>query len=64
MLAAVQFKICKNVMIKICEIIILNVLCGCKTWSFVLIEEHRLRMLEIKVFRGTLREKKNKIRGG
>jgi hypothetical protein len=42
----------KNVKIKIYETIILPVvLYGCETWSLTLKEEHRLRVLENRMFR-------------
>jgi len=42
----------KNVKIKIYRTIILSVvLCGCKTWSLILREERRLRVLENMVLR-------------
>jgi hypothetical protein len=42
----------RNVKVKICKTIILPVvLCGCETWSLMLREEHRLRVLENRVLR-------------
>jgi len=40
------------------------VLYWCETWSVILREEHRLRVLEIWVLRKIYGPKRNKVRGG
>ena len=39
------------------------VLCGCETWSLTLREEHRLRVFENRVLRGTFGAKRDGVRG-
>jgi hypothetical protein len=39
-------------------------LCGCKTWSLILKEEHRLRVFENRVLRKVFGPKKGVILGG
>jgi hypothetical protein len=66
MLAIIQSKIfClpvsykRNLTIKIYKIVILPfVLYGCETWCFTLREEHRLRVLESRMFRMIFRPKR------
>jgi hypothetical protein len=42
----------KNIKIKIYRTVVLRVvLYGCETWSFILTEEHRLRVFENRVLR-------------
>jgi hypothetical protein len=46
--------LCINLKVKIYNTIILTVvLYGCETWSLTLREEHRLRVIENRVLRGT-----------
>jgi hypothetical protein len=53
-----------NIKIKIYKTIILPfVLCGCKSWSLTLREEHRLRMLENRVLRRIFEPKEDKVIG-
>jgi hypothetical protein len=40
------------------------VLYGCETWSFILREEHRLRVLENRVLRKIFGAKRDKVGGG
>jgi len=40
------------------------VLYGCETWSVILREEHRLRMLENGVLRKIFGPKRDNVRGG
>jgi len=40
------------------------VLCGCKTWSLVLREECRLRVIENRVVRRIFGPKRGKVTGG
>jgi hypothetical protein len=54
----------KNLKIKIYRTIILPVvLYGCKTWSFTLREECRLRMFENRVLRRIFRPKGEEVTG-
>jgi hypothetical protein len=54
----------KNVKIKICKTIILPVvLYGCETWSLILIEKHRLRVLVNRVLRRIFGPKKDEVTG-
>ena len=45
---------CKKMKIKIYKILILPVLCGCKTFFLTSKEEYRLKVFENRVLRGTL----------
>jgi hypothetical protein len=55
----------KNVKIKIYKTIIIPViLYGCKTWSLILREEHRLRVFENRVLRRIFGLKRDEVRGG
>jgi hypothetical protein len=55
---------CKNLKIRIYRIIILPVvLCGCETWSLILREERRLRVLENRVLRGRFGSKRDEVTG-
>jgi hypothetical protein len=55
----------KNVKIKTHETINLPVvLYECGTWSLVLREEHRLKVLENRVLSGIFRPKRDEITGG
>jgi hypothetical protein len=38
-------------------------LCGCETWSLILREEHRLRVLENRVLRRIFGPKRDEVRG-
>jgi hypothetical protein len=40
------------------------ILYGCETWSVILREEHRLRLLENMVFRKIFGPKRYKVTGG
>ena len=54
----------KNLKIKIYRTIILPVvLYGCKTWSLILGEEHRLRVYENRVLRGIFGAERDGVRG-
>ena len=54
----------RNVKIKIYRTIILPVvLYGCKTWSFKLREEHKLRVFENRVLRRICGPRRDEIRG-
>jgi hypothetical protein len=54
----------KNMKIKIYRTIILSLaLYGCETWSFILREEHRLRVFENRVLRGIFGAKRDDITG-
>jgi hypothetical protein len=54
----------KNIKIKIYKTTILPVvLYGCETWSLILRETHRLRVLENRVLRRILSPKRNKVTG-
>ena len=53
-----------NIKINVYRIIILPlVLCGCETWSFILREEHRLRVFENRVLRGRFGPKWDEVTG-
>jgi hypothetical protein len=39
------------------------VLCGCETWSFILREEHRLRVFENRVLREIFGPKRDEVTG-
>jgi hypothetical protein len=55
----------KNVKITICKTRVLPVvLYGCETWSLTLREEHRLRVLEIRVLRRIFGPKRDEVIGG
>jgi hypothetical protein len=45
-------------------IILLVVLYGCKTWSVILWEDHRLRVFENRVLRGIFGPKRDEVTGG
>jgi hypothetical protein len=52
----------KNIKIRIYKIIILHVfLYGCDTWSLILREEHRLRVLENRMLRRIFGPKRNEV---
>jgi hypothetical protein len=52
----------RNVKVKICKTIILPVvLYGCETWSLILREKHRLRVLESKVLRRIFGPRRDKL---
>jgi hypothetical protein len=53
----------RNVKIRICNILPV-VLYGCETWSLLLREEHRLRMLENRVLRRIFGLKRDEVAGG
>jgi len=54
----------KNIKIKIYSTIILPiVLCGCKTWSLTLREEHRLRVFENRVLRRIFGPTRDEVTG-
>jgi uncharacterized protein (UPF0548 family) len=54
----------KNLKIKVHRnIILLVVLCGCKTWSLLLREEHRLRVCENRVLRRIFGPKRDEVTG-
>jgi hypothetical protein len=55
----------KNIKIRIHKTIILPVvLYGCETWSLILREEHRLRVLENKVLGRIFEPKRDEVIGG
>jgi hypothetical protein len=55
----------RNVKVKIYKTIILPVvLYGCETWSLMLREEHRLRVLENRVLRRIFGPKRDEVTGG
>jgi len=49
--------------IKIHRILILPALNGCETWSFILKEEHRLRVFENSVLRRIFGPKRDEVTG-
>jgi len=54
----------KNLKIKIFRTVILPVgLYGCETWSFILREEHRLRVFENRVLRRIFGPKRDEVTG-
>jgi hypothetical protein len=53
-----------NVKIKIYKTIILSFLYGCETWLLSLMEEHRLRVFENRVFRRIFESKRDQVTGG
>jgi hypothetical protein len=54
----------RNIKVKIRNTIILpTVLYGCKTWSFTLREEHRLRVFENRVLRRVFGPKREEVTG-
>jgi hypothetical protein len=54
----------RNVKVKIYNTIILPVvLYGCETWSLTLMEEHRLRVFEIRVLRRIFGPKRDEVTG-
>jgi hypothetical protein len=54
----------KNTNIKIYRTVILPVvLYGCKTWSLILRQEHRLRVFENRVLRGIFGPKRDEVTG-
>jgi hypothetical protein len=54
--------LCRNLKVKIYEIIILPVvLYGCETWSLTLMEEHRLRVFENRVLRRIFGLKRDEV---
>jgi hypothetical protein len=60
-----RFLLSKTLKIKIYVIIILLIiLYGCETWSFMLREENRLRVCENRVLRTRLGSKREEITGG
>jgi hypothetical protein len=61
---AVEKHWSRNVKVKICKTIILQVvLYGCETWSSTLWEEHRRRVFENSVIRGIFGPKKKEVTG-
>jgi hypothetical protein len=44
-------------------VVLTVVLCGCKTWSLTLREEHRLRMLENRALRKIFGRKRYEVTG-
>jgi hypothetical protein len=55
----------KNVKIRIYKTIILPmVLCGCETWSLILMEEHRLRVFENRMLRRIFGPRMDEVMGG
>jgi len=68
MLANIQFRVfcllSQNWKIKIFETILLPVvLYGCKTWSLTLIEDHGLRVFDIRVLRRIFGPKRSEFTG-
>jgi hypothetical protein len=56
--------LCKNIKIRIYKIIILSlILYGCKTWSLILWEKHRLRLFENRVLRRIFGPKRDEMAG-
>jgi len=54
----------RNIKIKTYRTIILPaVLYGCKTWSFTLREERRLKVFEIRMLKGMFGSKRDEVRG-
>jgi hypothetical protein len=54
----------RNLKVNIYKIIILPVvLCGCKTWSLTLREEHRLRVFENRMLRRIFGLKRDEVKG-
>jgi hypothetical protein len=54
----------KNLKFKVHRTVILPVvLCGCGTWSFILMEEHRLRVFENRVLWNIFVRKKEEVTG-
>jgi hypothetical protein len=53
----------RNVKVKIYKTIILPVVYGCETWSFMLREEHRLRVFENRVLRRMFGPKREEVTG-
>jgi hypothetical protein len=54
----------RNIKIKTYRTIILpTVLYGCKTWSFTLREERRLKVFEIRMLKGMFGPKRDEVRG-
>jgi hypothetical protein len=70
MLAAFLFSLLssrprsQNIKIKIYKIVILPVLCLCKTWSLALREEHTLRVFENRMLRRIFGPKREEVAGG
>jgi hypothetical protein len=55
----------KNVKVRIYKTIILPVvLYGCETWSLTVREEHKLRVIEIRVLRRIFGPKRDGVTGG
>ena len=55
----------KNKKIKIYRTMILHaVLYGCETWSLILREEHRLKVLETRVLRVIFGSRRDEVTGG
>jgi len=54
---------CKKMKIKIDKILILPVLCECKTFFLTLKEEHRLKVFENRVLRKTFGSDKDEVIG-
>jgi hypothetical protein len=53
----------KNINIKVYRNIILPVLYGCETWSFILREERRLREFENRVLKRIFGPKRDEVTG-
>jgi hypothetical protein len=54
----------KTVQARVHRTIILAILCGCKTWSFTLSEEHSLRVFENRILRRIFGPKRDEATGG
>jgi hypothetical protein len=68
MLATIRFRVSsrllsRTVKVKVYKTINLPVLYGCKTWSFILREEHRLRVFENRVLRRIFGPKRDEVTG-